>query len=42
LFDALRQHLERDGLTEFQIVRTIDFAHSARADNGDDSKSIVD
>jgi hypothetical protein len=35
--DLLRQELESDGFAELQVLRSIDFAHTAAADQSDDA-----
>jgi hypothetical protein len=39
---GLRQELQRDGLIEFQVVRTVNLAHSATPNPSENSKPLAD
>ena len=40
LFDVARQELERDGLSERQVVGAVDLAHAAAAEEGDHAIAV--
>jgi hypothetical protein len=42
VLERRRQELQRDGLTETQVVRTIDFAHPAPAEETDDAVPSIE